>query len=112
MTSQATADVALNSENKRWRLAASYDLQPVRDPVGDEYQWATASAAYVSSRFIGARVGISQNQVGSALTMVNAGFSLFGNVNLDLRYSLDTIEVDGTSAPRTFGFNLGFESSF
>jgi len=37
---------------------------------------------------------------------------LFGNVNLDLRYSLDTIEVDGTSAPRTFGFNLGFESSF
>jgi len=112
MTSQATADVALNSENKRWRLAASYDLQPVRDPVGDEYQWATASAAYVSSRFIGARIGISQNQVGSALTMVNAGFSLFGNVNLDLRYSLDTIEVDGTSAPRTFGFNLGFESSF
>jgi len=112
MTSQATADVALNSENKRWRLAASYDLQPVRDPVGDEYQWMTASAAYVSSRFIGARVGISQNQVGSALTMVNAGFSLFGNVNLDLRYSLDTIEVDGTSAPRTFGFNLGFESSF
>jgi len=112
MTSQATADVALNSENKRWRLAASYDLQPVRDPVGDEYQWTTASAAYVSSRFIGVRVGVSQNQVGSALTMVNAGLSLFGNVNLDLRYSLDTIEVDGTSAPRTFGFNLGFESSF
>ncbi len=112
MTSQATADVALNSENKRWRLAASYDLQPVRDPVGDEYQWTTASAAYVSSRFIGARVGISKNQVGSELTMVNAGLSLFGNVNLDLRYSLDTIEVDGTSAPRTFGFNLGFESSF
>ena len=112
MTSQATADVALNSENKRWRLAASYDLQPVRDPVGDEYQWTTASAAYVSSRFIGVRVGVSQNQVGSQLTMVNAGFSLFGNVNLDLRYSLDTIEVDGSSAPRTFGFNLGFESSF
>ncbi len=112
MTSQATADVALNSENKRWRLAASYDLQPVRDPVGDEYQWTTASAAYVSSRFIGVRVGVSQNQVGSELTMVNAGFSLFGNVNLDLRYSLDTIEVDGSSAPRTFGFNLGFESSF
>ncbi|MEY8203479.1 MAG: conjugal transfer protein TraF [Bermanella sp.] len=112
MTSQATADAALNSADKRWRLATSYDLQPVRDPVGDEYQWLTASAAYVSSRAIGVRVGISQNQVGSELTMVNAGLSLFGNVNLDLRYSLDTIEVDGESTPRTFGLNLGFESSF
>mgnify|MGYP000125203571 FL=1 len=112
MTSQATADVALNTEDKRWRLAASYDLQPVRDPVGDEYQWITASASYVSSRAIGARIGLSQNQVGSELTTMNAGLSLFGNVNLDLRYSLDTIEVDGTTTPRVFGINLGFESSF
>jgi len=112
MTSQASVDAAINSANKRWRLAASYDLQAMRDPVGDEYQWMTASAAYVSSSLFGMRVGLSENQVGSKLTMMNAGMTLFGVMNLDLRYSLDTTEVDGTEVPRTFGLNLGFESSF
>ena len=112
MTAQASIDAAINSANKRWRLAASHDLQAMRDPVGDEYQWSTLSAAYVSSSLLGVRVGMSENQVGSELTMLNAGLTMFGVVNLDLRYSLDTTEVDGTEVPRTFGLNLGFESSF
>jgi len=112
MTAQTTVDAALNTENKRWRLATSYDLQPMRDPVGDEYQWASVSAAYVGSTILGARVGLSKNQTGTNLTMVNAGLSLFGGMNLDLRYSLEKIEVDGASAPRAFAVNLGFENSF
>lgn len=112
MTAQTTIDAALNTENKRWRVATSYDLQPMRDPIGDEYQWASASAAYVGSTILGARVGLSKNLTGSNLTMVNAGLSLFGGMNLDLRYSLDKIEVDGSEAPRAFALNLGFENSF
>lgn len=112
MTTQTTIDAALNTENKRWRVATSYDLQPMRDPIGDEYQWASASAAYVGSTILGARVGLSKNLTGSNLTMVNAGLSLFGGMNLDLRYSLDKIEVDGSEAPRAFALNLGFENSF
>ena len=112
MTSQTTLDAAINSANKRWRLAASYDLQAMRDPVGDEYQWMTASAAYVSSSLFGMRVGLSENLAGTELTMMNAGMTLFGVLNLDVRYSLDTTEVDGTEVPRTFGINLGLESSF
>jgi len=112
MTSQTTLDAAINSANKRWRLAASYDLQAMRDPVGDEYQWMTASAAYVSSSLFGMRVGMSENLAGTELTMMNAGMTLFGVLNLDVRYSLDTTEVDGTEVPRTFGINLGLESSF
>lgn len=112
MTAQTTIDAALNTENKRWRVATSYDLQPMRDPIGDEYQWASASAAYVGSTIIGGRLGFSKNLTGSNLTMLNAGLSLFGGMNLDLRYSLDKIEVDGTEAPRAFAINLGFENSF
>ena len=112
MTSQSSIDAAINTENKRLRLAASYDLQPVRDPIGDEYQWASLSAAYVSSSFIGGRIGLSKNQAGSELTMLNAGLSLFGGMNLDVSYSLDTIEADGDTLPRAFGINLGFENSF
>lgn len=112
MTSQASVDAALNTQNKRWRLATSYDIQPMRDPIGDEYQWASVSAAYVSSSFIGGRIGLSQNQTGSELTMLNAGLSLFGGMNLDIRYSLDNITVDGETVPRAFGVNLGFENSF
>ena len=112
MNAQTSIDAALNTENKRWRIAASYDMQPQRDPIGDEYQWASVSAAYVSSSWIGARVGLSKNQAGSELTMANAGLSLFGGMNLDVRYSLDTIDADGSSIPRAFGINLGFENSF
>jgi len=112
MTSQTTVDAAVNSANKRWRLAASYDLQAMRDPVGDEYQWSTVSAAYVSSSLFGMRVGLSENLAGTELTMMNAGMTLFGVLNLDVRYSLDTTEVDGTEVPRTFGINIGLESSF
>lgn len=112
MTAQTTIDAALNTENKRWRVATSYDLQPMRDPIGDEYQWASASAAYVGSTIIGGRLGLSKNLTGSNLTMLNAGLSLFGGMNLDLRYSLDKIEVDGAEAPRAFAINLGFENSF
>lgn len=112
MTAQTTVDAALNTENKRWRLATSYDLQPMRDPIGDEYQWASVSAAYVGSTILGARLGLSKNQTGTNLTMLNAGLSLFGGMNLDLRYSLQKIEVDGASAPRAFAVNLGFENSF
>lgn len=112
MTAQTTIDAALNTENKRWRVATSYDLQPMRDPIGDEYQWASASAAYVGSTIIGGRLGFSKNLTGSNLTMLNAGLSLFGGMNLDLRYSLDKIEVDGAEAPRAFAINLGFENSF
>lgn len=112
MTAQTTIDAALNTENKRWRVATSFDLQPMRDPIGDEYQWASASAAYVGSTIIGGRLGFSKNLTGSNLTMLNAGLSLFGGMNLDLRYSLDKIEVDGAEAPRAFAINLGFENSF
>jgi F plasmid transfer operon, TraF, protein len=112
MTAQTSVDAALNTENKRWRIAASYDMQPMRDPIGDEYQWASVSAAYVSSSFFGARIGLSKNQAGSELTMANAGLSLFGGMNLDVRYSLETIDADGSSTPRAFGINLGFENSF
>ena len=112
MTSQASVDAALNTQNKRWRLATSYDIQPMRDPIGDEYQWASVSAAYVSSSIIGGRLGLSQNQVGSELTMLSAGLSLFGGMNLDVRYSLDQINIDGETVPRAFGINLGFENSF
>ena len=84
----------------------------MRYTIGDEYQWASVSAAYVSSSWIGARVGLSKNQAGSELTIANAGLSLFGGMNLDVRYSLDTIDADGSSIPRAFGVNLGFENSF
>ncbi len=112
MTQQSTVDLALSSENKRWRLAASYDLQSTEDAIGDEYQWMTASAAYVSSSLFGARLGFSENQVGSELTMANAGLTFFGVVNLDVRYSLDSTEVDGSTVPRSVAVNLGIESSF
>ena len=112
MTQQSTVDMALSSENKRWRLAAYYDLQSTEDAIGDEYQWMTASAAYVSSSLFGARLGFSENQVGTELTMANAGLTFFGVVNLDVRYSLDTTEVDGSTVPRSVAVNLGIESSF
>ncbi|WP_421849289.1 conjugal transfer protein TraF [Marinomonas sp.] len=45
MEMQSTIDAAVTSKNRQWTLAGSYDVNSVKDPVGDEYQWGVASVS-------------------------------------------------------------------
>src|SRR5690606_41687238 len=59
-----------------------------------------------------ARIGIRKNLAGSELTYLNLGTTLFGVANLDLGYSLDSTEIDGSSTPRGLAISFGFEEKF
>lgn len=113
MNTQVILEGALYSESRNWVASVSYDANSIFDPVGNEYQYLVASAGYVPDSWWrpGFRVGYRTNQVGTMLSEVTLGLSWL-RVNLDLAQSLETITVDGDTAPRTFAANLGIDLSF
>lgn len=114
MNTQITVEGALFTEDKQWALSGAADMNSVYDLVGRESQYLSASASYFPDSYIipSVRFGINKNLAGSELTTVGFGTTLFGIMNIDLMTSLDTVEIDGTKAPRQFGFNIGFEEKF
>lgn len=95
-------------------VSGSLELASYSDIVGTDNQWASMSMAYSpQSRFIPAvRAGVQKNLVGSQLTSIGLGFTLFQAFNFDLATSTESIEHEGSSAPRRFSFSIGFEESF
>ena len=114
MNAQTTIEGALYTENRNWLLSGAADLNSVYDLVGRESQHISTSASYFSDSYLipSVRFGLSKNLAGSKLTSVGFGTTLFGVMNIDLSASIDTVEIDGTKAPRQFGFNIGFEEKF
>ncbi|WP_455366697.1 conjugal transfer protein TraF [Kaarinaea lacus] len=114
MESQLTIEGALHTSNQKWVFGAAYDVNEVKGPTGDEYQWATASAAYITKSWIvpGLRLGYRVNQAGSELSYITGGITLFKYLNLDGAYGLEDVVIDGSTLPRSFMVNLGLELSF
>ncbi len=97
-----------------WSVSSSLELAAYDDIVGTQNQWAYISTTYEpkSFWFPSVRVGLQKNLVGSELTSYGLGFTLFKFLSLDLAASSESVEHDGTSAPRRFSFSLSFEESF
>jgi hypothetical protein len=114
MNAQTIVEGALFTESRQWALSGALDLNSVYDLVGRETQYVSASASYFPDSYLipSVRFGLNKNLAGSKLTSVGFGTTLFGVMNIDLSASLDTVEIDGTKAPRQFGFNIGFEEKF
>jgi hypothetical protein len=115
MEMQTTLDFAVSTPGKQVTLGLSYDINPVEDAVGDEYQWAVASLSYYGdSHFLpGLRGGLRQNMAGSELSYATAGLTLLKRLNLDVAVALETVEnEDGDSAPRSVYFSLGYDTAF
>jgi len=115
MERQITVEAAIHSQNQNWVIAGSLDLNEVKDPVGDEYQWLAVSAAYATDSWLlpGIRVGYRVNQAGSELKYLTGGLTLFKSLNIDIAYSPDKVETDnGDEVTRSFIFNMGLELTF
>ena len=113
MQRQLQLEASFNPLFDDWVTGVSFDANPVKDPFGDEYQWATISTAYISSNWIipSARVGYRANLAGEKLDYITAGVTLF-KVTLDLAYGLEEVEVDNSKYPRSFVFNIGLDLMF
>lgn len=114
MEMQTRLEAAVYSANRNWVLGLGYDANPVEDPAGEEYQWASVSAAYATDSWWipGLRVGYRANMAGSELTYATLGLTLFKLLNLDVAYGLEKVEVDQEDYPRSLLVNLGLELSF
>lgn len=113
MESQLKLEGAIYSKNKHWVLGAALDANEITDPVGDEYKWAVVSGAYISDSWYipSGRLGYRKNMAGSNLSYITFGATWL-KVNLDVAYSPDKVEVDGSSVTRSVIFNMGLNISF
>ena len=115
MEKQVTVEAALHSQNQNWVIAGSLDLNEIKGPTGDEYQWLAVSAAYATDSWLlpGIRAGYRVNQAGSELKYLTGGVTLVKSLNLDLAYSPDKVKDDnGDEVSRSIIFNLGLELTF
>jgi len=114
MDAQLHLEGALYTESQNWVINVGLDANAIKDPVGNDYQWATLSAGYATDSWWipGFRVGYRANMAGTELNYLTGGLTLFKSVTLDVAYSLDSVEVDGDKYPRGLMANLGVELSF
>ena len=100
-------------DSKNLALGASFDANAIEDPVGDKYQWANASIAYITDSWLipGGRVGYRKNLTGTELSYIEAGITWL-YINIDGGMALEDVQIDGDSIPRGAYVNIGLELSF
>ena len=113
MEKQLTVEAALYTASQNWVISGAYDANAVKDALGDEYQWATVSAAYATDSWFlpGIRAGIRKNLAGTEINYYSVGATL-AMVDLDVAWSTDEVTIDGSTVPRGAIFNLGLELTF
>ena len=114
MERQLKLDAGYVTPGGAWGLNFGYDVNAVPDPMLDDYQWVSVGAGFASDNWWlpGARVGVRKNMVGTKLTYVTGGITVFNIVNLDLAVTTETIKVDGTTVPKGLVANIGVKFLF
>jgi len=114
MERQLKLDAGFITPGGAWGLNFGLDVNPVPDPMLDDYQWVSVGAGFASDSWWlpGARLGVRKNMVGTELTYVTAGITVFNIVNLDLATTTDTIVVNDNTVPRGLIVNIGAQVLF
>lgn len=114
MDRQLKLEGAWYSESRNWVINGAFDTNAAKDPFGDEFQWMVVSAAYASDSFLipGFRAGLRQNLAGTKLSYLTVGTTLFNFLDIDAALSNETVQVDGSSYPRSFFVSIGTGINF
>jgi len=99
------------SANRKWTANLGFDANAVPDPMGDDYQWLTASVGYATDSWWipGARAGYRKNLAGTELGYVGIGLTVLKVVNIDIASALETVSISGTDLPRGLRGSIGFQ---
>ena len=112
---------AIFSASQNWVFGVGLDANAIEDAVGQEYQWASASAAYATDSWIipGIRLGYRSNLAGTELSYTTVGLTLFKSFNLDFALANEKINIEANdltsqdgNIERSMIVNLGFELTF
>ncbi len=114
MQRQLKLDGGYITSNGAWGFNFGLDANPVPDPMGDDYQWASVGVGFASDSWWlpGARAGIRKNMAGSELTYITGGITVFNNLNLDLAATTQTVQINGQTVPRGLISNISFQVMF
>ena len=114
MERQLKLEASLHSKNRRWSFHLGADANSAKDPVGDEFQWLTASVGYSMENqwFPSIRFGYRENLAGTERTYASVGATLFKYVNFDIASALDTTKIDGQALPNSLIASIGFQVSW
>jgi len=106
---QFNVEVSAHNFTKTIMATLSYDVNAVNDAVGDQNQNLIAGVTLFNPDNIFSSLNLSykQNLAGSELSEVGLGLTFLGRINLAVSSSLDTVNIDGTEAPRKVSINLG-----
>ena len=111
MDSQVKFEGSVFTSNRRWSAHLGFDANAARDALGDDYQWATLSAAWTrpdSFWLPNLRLGWRQNLAGTELGYLSVGATLFRYINIDISSALDTVRISGTELPQGVMGSIGF----
>lgn len=113
MEPQLMAEVVYTIPKTQLRVLSSIELNKVENVGGDEFQNFFLGLNYEGPWWLpGARVGYQSNLAGEKLSAVTAGVTLFGAVNIDLLYGLESVKFEGDSLPRSAAVRIGFAMPF
>jgi hypothetical protein len=111
MDRQLKLEASLFTSNRRWSAHLGYDADPATDPMGDRFQWVTASVGLATESWWlpSARIGYRKNLTGTELDYVGIGVTAFKIVNIDISSALDTTQIDGRKLPQGLMGSIGFQ---
>ena len=114
MDSQLKLEASLFSTNRRWSAHLGLDADSATDPLGDRFQWFTASTGVTTDSWWlpSARIGYRENLTGTKLKYLGVGLTVFKYVNFDIASALDTVRIDGKELPQGLMVSIGFEISW
>ncbi|KZN13424.1 conjugal transfer protein TraF [Marinomonas sp. TW1] len=105
MKAQLNLSMALKSKDQNFSIAGSFDANSIKDPLGDQYQWAAVSISHYSDDFfsIGMRAGVRKNMAGNEMSYYTAGLTLSRRLDIDVAYSPENDDGD-----TGFYFSIGY----
>jgi hypothetical protein len=114
MERQLKLEAGLVTEDGAWGINFGLDANAIPDPMRDDYQWLSVGGNYASDSWWlpGARIGARRNLVGSELTYLTAGVTLFNVLNIDIASTVETISINDKTRPRGLIANIGFNVLF
>ncbi len=114
MERQLKLEGGLITSGGAWGINVGLDANAVRDPMGDDYQWASIGAGFASDSWWlpSGRLGLRRNLAGSKLTYVTAGITLFDVLTLDVASTTKTVVINDNTVPQGLIANLGLHVLF
>ena len=111
MERQFRFEGSLFTQDRRWTMNVGVDANAVPDPMGDDYQWLTASVGYATDSWWlpGARAGYRKNLAGTEIGYLGLGLTVLKVVNIDIASSVESVSISGETLPRGLMASIGFQ---